>query len=79
MKKAVVDACFNASLLNGCEASLGIKPDYSIKSMYIKAIKLLLGVRHSTPNETCLIEAGYPALEVVVRARQKKFFENKIN
>ena len=75
VKKAVVDACFNASLLYGCEAWLGIKPDRSLKSMYIKAIKMLLGVRRSTPNEAVLIESGYPDFEALVRSRQKRFFE----
>ena len=41
--------------------------------MYVKAIKMLLGVRQSTPNDTCLIEAGYPSLEAAIRQRQRKF------
>ena len=75
VKKAVVDACFNASLLYGCEAWLGTKPDRSLKSMYIKAIKMLLGVRRSTTNDAVLIEAGYPDFEALVRSRQKRFLE----
>ena len=39
----------------------------------MKAIKMLLGVRQSTPNDTCLIEAGYPSLEAAIRQRQRKF------
>ena len=78
VKKAVVDACFNTSLLYGCEAWLGVKPICEIKSMYMKGIKLLLGVRHSTTNDVCLIEAGFPSLESLVRSRQKAFFEKMI-
>ena len=43
--------------------------------MYLKAIKMLLGVRQSTPNDLCLIESGYPSLEATIRQRQRKFFE----
>ena len=75
VKKTVVDACFNASLLYGCEAWLGVKPNPTLKSMYMKAIKMLLGVRQSSPNDACLIESGYPSLEAAVRQRQQKFFK----
>ena len=75
VKKTVVEACFNASFLYGCEAWLGAKPTADMKSMYMKAIKMLLGVRHSTPNELCLIESGYPSLEAAIHQRQHRFFE----
>jgi len=78
VKKTVVEACFNASFLYGCEAWLGVKPSPRMKSMYMKAIKMLLGVRQSTPNETCLIEAGYPSLETLIRQRQRRFFERMV-
>ena len=78
VKKVVVDACFNSSLLYGCESWLGVKPNGTLNSMYMKAVKMLLGVRQSTTNDTCLIEAGYPTLEALVRQRQKKFLENMI-
>ena len=48
VKKMVVDACFNASLLYGCEGWLGTKPTPVLKTMYMRAIKMLLGVRHVT-------------------------------
>ena len=79
VKKTVVDACFNASLLYGCEGWLGVKPNSTLNSMYMKAIKMLLGVRQSTPNDNCLIEAGYPSLETAVRQRQRKFFQTMID
>ena len=74
VKKTVVDACFNASFLYGCEAWLGVKPTADMKTLYMKAIKMLLGVRQSTPNELCLIETGYPSLEAAIRQRQRQFF-----
>ena len=79
VKKLVVDACFTASLLYGCESWLGIKPDESLKVMYMKAVKMLLGVRQSTANDTCLIESGYPSLEALIRQRQKKFLDKMID
>ena len=79
VKKTVVDACFNASLLYGCEGWLGAKPSSTLNSMYMKAIKMLLGVRQSTPNDNCLIEAGYPSLEAAVRQRQRKFLQRMID
>ena len=75
VKKTVVEACFNASFLYGSEAWLGVKPSADMKSMYMKAIKMLLGVRQSTPNELCLIESGYPSLEAAIRQRQRRFFD----
>ena len=78
VKKTVVDACFNAALLYGCEGWLGAKPSATLNAMYMKAIKMLLGVRQSTPNDICLVEAGYPSLEAAVRQRQSKFLKKII-
>ena len=75
VKKVVVDACFTTSLLYGCESWLGVKLNATLKAMYMKAVKMLLGVRQSTTNDACLIEAGYPSLEALVRNRQKRFLE----
>ena len=75
VKKTVVDACFNASFLYGCEGWLGVKPSPALNTMYIKAIKMLLGVRQTTANDTCLIEAGYPSLEAAIRQRQRTFLQ----
>ena len=79
VKKTVVEACFNTSFLYGCEAWLGVKPSSDMKTMYMKAIKMLLGVRHSTTNELCLIELGFPSLEATIRHRQRRFFERMRN
>ena len=45
-------------------------------TLYMKAVKMLLGVRQSTNNDACLVEAGYPTLEAQVRHRQRRFLEN---
>ena len=39
----------------------------------MNAIKMLLAVRISIPNDICLIEVGYPSLEAVIRQRHRKF------
>ena len=78
VKKKVLDACFSTSLLYGCEAWLGVKPSQDLKAFYMKAIKLLLGVRQSTHNEACLHESGYPSLEAQIRARQQAFFAKMV-
>ena len=78
IKKTVVDACFNSSLLYGCEAWLGSIASSDVATMYMKAIKCLLGVRASTTNDVCLLESGYPSFEAIVRSRQKLFFKQKI-
>ena len=41
VKKVVVDACFNSSLLYGCESWLGVKPTGTLNAMYMKAVKIL--------------------------------------
>ena len=43
--------------------------------MYMKAVKALLGVRITTPNVLCLIEAGLKPLAAIVQSRQKKFID----
>ena len=42
--------------------------------MYISAVRRLLNVRKSTPKLTCLLEAGVPSLEALVKQKQAKFF-----
>ena len=77
VKKKVVDAAFTSSILYGCEAWLGSKPR-EMDSMYLEAIKLLLGVRISTKTDVALLEAGYPSLEAAVHGRQKAFLTKMI-
>ena len=77
VKKRVVDACFSSSLLYGCESWLGVKPCNRINSLYMKAIKLLLGVRQQT-TKVCLFESGYPSLEALVLSRQQSYIQKKV-
>ena len=49
VKKRVLEAAFMSSILYGCESWLNVslKP---VETMYLKAVKALLGVRITTPN-----------------------------
>lgn len=42
--------------------------------MYMGAIKCLLGVRKTTPNYPCLLEAGFPPLDALIKHRQHCFY-----
>ena len=75
VKKKVVDACFNQSLLYGCESWLEEKVSSELETLYMKGIKCLLGVRSQTTNDVVLLEAGYPSLRALVKSKQKSFFE----
>ena len=68
MKKKVLEAAFMSCILYGCEAWLNT-PLKMVETMYMKAVKALLGVRITTPNELCLIEAGIRPLTTIVKSR----------
>ena len=74
VKKRVLEAAFMSSILYGCEAWLNVslKP---VEAMYMKAVKALLGVRITTPNHLCLVEAGLKPLKALIWSRQKKFLD----
>ncbi len=73
VKRRVFEAALMSSLLYGCESWLGadLKP---ITKLYNWAIKQLLGVRKSTPNDVCYAEVGCPALPDLIRQRQHDYF-----
>ena len=73
VKRKVFDAALMSTILYGCESWVGgnLKP---ITKLYHWCIKQLLGVRKSTCNDLCLAELGYPSLEALVKAKQRKFF-----
>ena len=77
VKKKVLEACFMSCVLYGCEAWLNV-PLKVVETMYMKAVKALLGVRITTPNDLCLIEAGLRPINAVVKTRQKKFLRKML-
>ena len=76
-KRKVLEACYNSSLLYGCEGWVGCSPR-PVNTMYMRGIKMLLGVKSSTPNDLCLIELGMPNLEALVKHKQAAFIRNAI-
>ena len=71
-KRKVLDAALTSSMLYSSETWLC----HNLKSMrthYMRAIKLLLGVRGSTTNVLCLLEGGFPELESLVLKRRVNF------
>ena len=73
VKVKVFEAAFTSAILYGCESWLKV-PLKPVESLYMSAVKSLLGVRTSTPNLTCLIEAGLPSIEALVREKQHRFW-----
>ena len=49
-----------------------------VETIYMKAVKALLGVRITTPNDLCLIEGGLRPLSAIVKSRQNKFFKKML-
>ena len=76
-KRKVLVAAFNSAILFGCESWIGASPQV-VNVLYMSAIKSLLGVRTSTPNDLCLAEVGLPPLESFVKDRQSKFLRKAI-
>ena len=72
-KCKVVEACFNAAILYGCESCVGVSCQV-MEKLYIGALKHLLGVRKTTANDLCLVELGLPPLRALVKQRQCDFF-----
>ena len=77
VKKKVLEAAFMSCILYGCEAWLNV-PLKMAETMYMKAVKALLGVRITTPNDLCLIESGLKPLKSLVLKRQSKFFKKML-
>ena len=79
LKLKVFHAALMSSMLYGCESWLcdNLK---SVNQHYMNTIKLLLGVRVSTPNEICLLEIGLPDLRSIILKKRcsfmKAFIEN---
>lgn len=74
VKRRVFDAALMSALLYGCESWVGADLKPMIR-LYNWAIKQILGVRKSTPNDICYAEIGYPSLLDLVRLRQQRFFK----
>jgi hypothetical protein len=76
-KRAVVDACFCSTITYAGETWLGgnVKP---LESLYVRAIKCLLGVRITTCTDMCLMELDYPSLDKLLLKRRSDYFKRRI-
>ena len=77
IKRKVFEAAFNSAILYGAESWLNVnlKP---MELIYMSAVKALLGVRQSTPNKICLVEAGMFPLKVLVLQKQSIFLNKML-
>ena len=72
VKRKVFEAAFSSAILYGCESWIGVTLA-PVEKMYMSAVRRLLDVRQSTSKLTCLLEAGVPSLQAVVKDKQSKF------
>ena len=74
VKRKVAEACVTSAIIYGAETWLcdNFRP---LEVLYGKVIRSLLGVRHSTPLELCLVEADMPPLNDLIIGRRKSFME----
>ena len=75
IKKRVFDACLTSAILYGCESWFNgdLKP---VIKIFNWALKHMLGVRRTTCNDVCYVEAGYVPINAIVKSKQRKFFVN---
>ncbi len=70
----VLNSCFNSSLTYGCETwSYGSLA--SVSTLHRKAIKMVLGIRNSTPNNIVLVESGIDPIQHSIISQQLKFWQ----
>ena len=77
VKRKVFDAAFSSAILYGCESWIDV-PLAPVEAMYMTAVRRLLDVRRSTSKLTCLVEAGLPSLEALIKDRQSKFLRKML-
>ena len=73
-KARVMKAALISAMLYSCES--WITGNFSsINKQYMSAVKALLGVRLSTPNTLCLLEAGLSEVSSIIKQRQTTFMK----
>ena len=76
-KRKVFEAAVMSSLLYSCETWFTKDPKILIKQ-YNKAVRCLLGVRHNTSIEMCLVESGIYPLKFIVTKKLNTFLNSKL-
>ena len=74
VKRKVFDACLKSTLIYGCESWFYANLS-ELQTLYMSAIKCMLHVRTTAPNDLCLLELDMPSLKAVVKDRQTKFYK----
>jgi hypothetical protein len=73
VKRKVFDAALMSAILYSCESWLTYSLTHA-RTLYMSAVKSLLGVRKTTSNDLCLVELGIPPIETLVQDCQRKLF-----
>ena len=73
LKKQIFDSCLVSSILYGCETWLSDDLK-EVNKVYIRMVKVLLGVRESTPTANCLIKLGLRDVNTLVYDLNGKHF-----
>ena len=61
-----MEACIVSSLLYGSESWFSDKVG-KLNSSYLAAVKMVLGVKSSCPNDVVLLESGYTSLLSIIK------------
>ena len=77
LKRKVAEACVLSALIYGTETWL-TDNFKQLDILYGRIIRALLGVKHSTPIDLCLIEAGMHPLKNIIMERRRIFMANKV-
>ena len=75
IKKRVMGAALFSSILYGHVSWIGSSAIVA-QVVYHNIIKILLGVRITTSNDSCLMELNYPSLSARIKASQQRFLGN---
>ena len=78
VKRKVVEAAFNSSILYGAESWLNSNPR-PVEQIYIAAVRALLSVRQTIPAPIILAEAGMLPLPVLIRKKQHAFLQKMVS
>lgn len=77
VKLKILQSCLLSSIFYASESWL--LNDFScMNTLYMKALKIILGVKSSTPNNVILVELGFPTIEQFIRFKQFKYYSDVI-
>ena len=77
LKRKVAEACVLSALIYGTETWL-TDNFKQLNILYGRIIRALLGVKHSTPIDLCLIDADINPLKNIIMDRRRTFMVNKV-